>query len=279
MMNTIKKILNLIIISLVITGTSLITSSLKNNSSHIVEQSSIVKPDQNTLLNEIINKQASIINLKSAPSKLKIGIIDVGAVEWLDLPPVKANEMLLTLNPDRQKHGNFVVREIVKALEATQNLSKVEIIYCEVSLNNMYLEPCLEFMLKEKINILNLSMEFKTGVVLNELYLLNQLSITSKIVIAAGNTGKESENLLCNLNNNKICVGGYNTNGEIDYHSNYGKNVDIYESYQAHYSNYTGTSFSAPIHVGKIANLLLSGHDYQYATQIKNNSRTMASSK
>lgn len=269
------KLINLIILTLVVSGSYLIMMS--SAIPEINEQSLIV---QQLKLAEILNKQTSIIELNKKPKSLKIGIIDVGTVQWNELPTVKHKEIFLPQNTSGLDHGHAVTTEMVKLLNISQNLPQVEIVYCEVQFGNMVLEFCLAKMMQEKVDILNMSMSIKgtVGVTLNELDLLNKISENTKIVIAAGNDGKNSENLLCNLTHNKICVGGYNAQGEISRNSNFGNNVDVYESFQALYSDKRGTSFSAPIHAAKLAKLLLEGREFQYHTKTNPN-RSVASTK
>lgn len=264
-MNKTERALDFTVKILATLGLLFVTSAqIKNlTKKTTITKTSISRPDSNAMLQELMSKQTSTIQTHKKVKKLKIGIIDIGGVDWSQLPTVAHKEVIFP-NPDRQTHGHFVTQEIIKPLELSKNLNQVEIIFCEIQLGNMSLIPCLKTMVKEKIDILNLSMSFSEGATYPEIDLLNEISNKAKIVVAAGNSGLNSENMLCNLAHNKICVGGYGANGEIHNNSSYGQNVDTYESFHAHYSDNNGTSFSAPIHVAKIAKLLLNGQDFDY---------------
>ena len=224
-------------------------------------QSSVNKIDS---VKEFLSKQTIIVEAQKFHT-LKIGVIDIGQVDWSKLPQVSYNQYILDSN-ENQEHGHYVTNEIVSELNAKGLLSKVQIVYCQVSKFSMILEQCLDIMLLNQVQITNVSMSFgkDSQISLLEILSFGQLLNNSKVVFSAGNDGQESGNALCDMKSvNKICVGGYNQ-VEIDPKSNYGKNVDVYEPYYAKYSNYIGTSFSAPMHVAKIASLMLQGKDYKY---------------
>lgn len=238
-------------------------------------QSSIAQPKID-LTQEFLKKQAIEVSVPKM-NKVKIGIIDVGHVNWSELPKVSFSQSILDSHED-QNHGHNVTNEIVQALNSQKVLDQVEIVYCQASSQNNYnIENCVNFMIDQNVNITNISFAFGNGATVSESVGLNKLLKSSKLILSAGNDGLNSGNKLCDISSsNKICVGGYNSI-EIDPNSNYGTNVDIYEPYYAQYSNNRGTSFSAPIHASKLAVLLIHGKSYEYSNHKVSNNRQLAS--
>lgn len=267
-----NRILNLLPVLLASIGLSLIIDSRIAQNKVVTKQTPKID-----LVQEFLKKQAEPVP-STKFSHLKIGVIDVGHVDWKQMPKVNYNQYTLSSNED-QEHGHYVTNEIVQFLNEKKLLSQVEFIYCQVSRKTMDLKNCLNVMVVNKVNLTNISMNFGEGslITVEESVLLSKLTNSSKVVIAAGNDGLNSGNRLCDITSqNKICVGGYNAI-EVDAKSNYEQNVDIYEPFYAQYSNYTGTSFSAPIHLAKVATLMFHGQDYQYASKKQITTRQVAS--